>query len=123
MNLNIVVFESEFPCFITTEEECYKESKKQGFQLGSSATNNPFASTGYSTKGCYGYSSGAYANKAFFGDGGSLEDYISDASSKTLYKQCLAAGTTILPFQFQNNMILLIKLTKNHSFSLTFIQQ
>ena len=102
ININIAVFESEFPCFITTEEECYKESKKQGFELGSSATNDPFASTSHSTKGCYGYSSGKYAMKAFFGLGGSLEDCVSDASSYTLYKQCLAAGTTFLPFQFQN---------------------
>ena len=106
MNLNIAVFESEFPCFITTEEECYKESKKRGFNLGKSSSNDPFASTGYSTKGCYGYSSGKYAKSAFFGLGGSFADFITDAyedsDSKTLYKQCLAAGITILPFQFQN---------------------
>ena len=102
INLNISVFESEFPCFITTEEECYKEAKKQGFKIGSSSTNTPFASTGYSTKTCYGFSSGKYGVAAFFGLGGTLKDYVTYAYEgsnwKALYKQCLAAGTTILPF-------------------------
>lgn len=109
MYLIIAVFESEFPCFITTEEECYKESKKQGFNIGSPSTNDEFASPSRNTKSCYAYSSGKYAKSAFFALGASLKDYITGAyesgTSKTLYKQCLAAGTTFLQFQYQNLLI------------------
>jgi len=89
------VYSSEFQCIITTPEECYKQSKIQGYEPGNDVNNVEFASSKYSTKACYGK---IETPKSYFGLGGSLKQYAADASesgswssSKLIYKPCLKA--------------------------------
>ena len=94
-------------CFITTAEECYKESKKQGYEPGDSSTGTSFESSSYSSKTCYGYkkdTGSKYPGHSFWGLGGSLKDNVKllDTSEfMSLSKPCLAAGNNKLPLLFQ----------------------
>ena len=97
----ITVYSSEFQCIITTPEECYKQSKIQGYEPGNDVNNVEFASSKYATKACYGK---IETPKSYFGLGGSLKQYAADASesgswssSKLIYKPCLKAGNIFIP--------------------------
>ena len=49
--------------------------KKLGLQIGSSFVGD------YTTKGCYAYNLGGYANKAYYGTGGSVAEMTTPLGS------------------------------------------
>ena len=54
-----------------SREACANWADEHGFQKGYDGAD--FAGD-YGTKGCYAYQTGSYANQAYFGTGGSIEE-------------------------------------------------
>ena len=67
-------------CQPYSEQACRDAAKALGLQLGS--TSHAFTGK-YEQKGCYAYSAGKYAGKAYYGTGGSVEDMQKEGASNT----------------------------------------
>ena len=99
----ILVFDSEFSCFITSKMECSIEAQKQepSLQLGKTGRYD-FEYTGSSDRGCLAYNEGEYAGRAWWYTAewhktNYMTEIVSTSKSRktnpyVLYKQCLAAG-------------------------------